>query len=311
MARIIKLKASSPAASTLLILQAVFPFLLYASGPPITLEILGGTNVSFSLSYEYLDQVLLPTLEEQFGVVVERQLKSRAWSLGKQGEGAIILTFQPLMIGEKLTFRPCVTSSKSHEVQSVDVSIIVPAVFHSKIQTEVAKRLEDVYPRADIIFKATEDSGHDARWCILLVAHSKSGLRWGRDILTSLPKKTKSHDAFISLISRKVCKELCENAVHGGHVDEHLQDQIVIFQALCDKLSSLPRHSDYTWAESLIDDMELVNAGERMRKEKTGEPFGHGSLHTQTARWVVSELLPAVGFFNKGDIVRGIGFAIE
>lgn len=54
--RRIKIRAESPAASSLLVLQAVLPFLVFAgndSNEPIKLEISGGTNVSFSLSYEY------------------------------------------------------------------------------------------------------------------------------------------------------------------------------------------------------------------------------------------------------------------
>src|SRR4051812_6006873 len=72
----IRITASSPAASALLIFQAVLPFLLFASSAdgearPIPVEIHGGTNVSFSLSYEYLDQVLLPALHTDFGIRVD------------------------------------------------------------------------------------------------------------------------------------------------------------------------------------------------------------------------------------------------
>ena len=81
--RNIQIKAES-AASSLLVFQSIFPFLLFAGderGSPITMTIQGGTNVSYSLSYEYLDQVLLPSLE-RFGINVDRKLESRGWSQG-------------------------------------------------------------------------------------------------------------------------------------------------------------------------------------------------------------------------------------
>ena len=65
--RNIRVKAES-AASILLVFQAILPFLLFAGnekGSPITASIHGGTNVSFSLSFEYLDQVLLPALDRK------------------------------------------------------------------------------------------------------------------------------------------------------------------------------------------------------------------------------------------------------
>jgi RNA 3'-terminal phosphate cyclase (ATP) len=43
-----------------------------------------------------------------------------------------------------------------------------------------------------------------------------------------------------------------------------------------------------------------------MRKEKTHEPFGHGSMHAKTARWVTCQLLPTVEFYDKGTLVRGV-----
>ena len=62
--RNLRIKAES-AASVLLVFQALLPFLLFAggeNGSPVTATIQGGTNVSFSPSFEYLDQVLLPSL---------------------------------------------------------------------------------------------------------------------------------------------------------------------------------------------------------------------------------------------------------
>lgn len=299
--------------------QAILPFLLFAgneSGEPIELELSGGTNVSFSLSYEYLDQVLLPTLEERFGIRVERELKRRGWSHGPASRGSMRIKVFPLALGQKLQYKTPGprTFPESYEVITVDVSMIVPAHSHELLQNTISRHLNELYPGADVNFKVVDDSGHDTRWYILLVATSKADIRWGKDVLTSLSKKVKSKDTWVTQTTRKLCRELYDEVSRGGHVDEHLQDQIVCFQALCDGYSSFPR-SDEASDEVpgvLIDAMGDLSIGNgRLRKEKSHEPFGYGSLHTQTARWVVSELLPQVEFYNKGDIAKGVGMSMK
>lgn len=320
LSRNFRIVADSGAASTLLILQAILPFLLFAcndSDEPIVFDILGGTNVSFSMSFEYLDQVLLPTLEDRFGIRVERRLKSRAWSLGSSGSGEISLTINPLPRGQTLQFRWPETYSypSSYEVKTIDVSIITHGSPHAELLEHLVKNLGDIFPYADVHFKVTEDSDNLARWYILLVATSPDGIRWGRDKLLSMPKKTKSPNVFAANVARQICKDLYQEVSLAGQVDEHLQDQLVVFQALSRGYSSLPRveHPAYVpSAASLVEEMGNLEVDEgRLRRDKTHEPFGHGSKHTQTARWVVSEILPKVKFFNKGDLVEGVGFATE
>lgn len=318
-----RISAASGTASALLIFQAILPFLLFAgndSPEPIVLDISGGTNVSFSLSFEYLDQVLLPTLEERFGILVERKLKRRAWSLGQRGRGEISLKIHPLMAGKMLQFQwpERYSHPSSYEVKSVDVSIITYGSPQAELQGLLVENLGELFPDADVLFKIVEDSGSEARWYILLVATSTAGIRWGRDTLLSMPKKTKKskpHSVFAEQVARQVCRDLYEEVSVGGQVDEHLQDQLVVFQALSSGYSSLPRGALLDEASAVgpvVDALGKMEIDEgAMRKEKTHAPFGHGSMHTQTVRWVASELLPQAKFFNKGDIVEGAGFAVK
>ncbi|KAI1056967.1 hypothetical protein LB507_002113 [Fusarium sp. FIESC RH6] len=317
--RNIKVSAESGSASTLLILQAIFPFLVFAgndSEEPVELQISGGTNVSFSLSFEYLDQILLPTLEERFGIQVERILDHRGWSSGPQSRGQISLKFHPLKIGQRLRYKAPEPRKypESYEVKSVNVSIVVPGSVHEKLQASLTKDLETLFPGIEIHFKLTEDTNLDSRWYILLVAHSISGIRWGHDWLGSLPKKTKNRDRFTEQVSKQVCQGLLEEIEVGGQVDVHLQDQVVVFQAVCEGYSSFVRGDGLEEPSPgvLIDAMGNLDIGDgRMRKEKTHEPFGYGSLHSQTARWVASEMLPSVEFYNKGDLVKGAGISMK
>ncbi|KAH8880145.1 EPT/RTPC-like protein [Thozetella sp. PMI_491] len=312
MSRNIRISASSAAASTLLVFQAVFPFLLFAgnaAGDPIELEISGGTNVSFSLSYEYLDQVLLPALEEQFGIVVQRSLKHRGWSQGGTMRGDILLRFTPLPIGETLRLKDPAKSytAADWEIKTIDVSMVVPSDMHEQLTRELVDDLGSLYPEADVQFKVTEDSGKDARFYVLLVAHSAT-LRWGRDLLGSVPKKAKDRAGVCRAFSRSVAKSLCEELGIRGVVDEFLQDQLIVFQALAEGKSSFPRNEDAATTSAMA---ASCSSEELKTDKKTSEPWGEGSTHTTTARWVAAELLPGVKWYNKGSVCEGAGVKME
>ncbi|KAK4162029.1 RNA 3'-terminal phosphate cyclase [Cladorrhinum sp. PSN259] len=321
--RNIKIAADSPAASTTLIFQAIFPFLLFSSsekGEPITLEISGGTNVSFSPSFEYLDQVLLPTLKTAFGIEVERELQGRGWSMGKASRGTVSFKINPLKPGEPLKFQDNVGLGGVYgggtgdvEVETVDVSMIVPFDMIDSMTQALMADLEEIFPAVEVNFKVVEDSGADSRIYILLVARS-GDLRFGRDILTAMPKKAKnkhcmSTSSLSESLSRKLAKELYDTVSLGGVVDEHLQDQVVIFQALAEGRTSFPRSvDDNAGLDQAISNLTL---DDRFRKEKMTEPFGEGSMHAETARWVAGQLLPHVKWFNKGRICEGIGMHMD
>ncbi|KAI1091382.1 EPT/RTPC-like protein [Rostrohypoxylon terebratum] len=316
-----KIIAGNSASSTLLIFQAIFPFLLFAgkeSGEPIELEIHGGTNVSYSLSYEYLDQVLLPTLHDQFGIVVERQLRTRGWAKGPQSRGCIKLNFQPLSPGQSLKLLgkwDKTLGAEDFRLKRIDISILVPGSLRESLEKFIADSLAKIFPGVDTNFIFFEDSGHATRLYTLLVAHSETGLRWAHDYLYNRACKKKAPETLCAEMSRKVCEGLLEEVILRGVVDQHLQDQLVVFQALADGRTSFHRGNkpvdgdaeirmptNFGDINNSLEDLTLQN---KMRKDKTDEPFGEGSMHTTTARWVASEMLPAVQWFNKGTICDG------
>ncbi|KAH6628285.1 RNA 3'-terminal phosphate cyclase domain-containing protein [Chaetomium tenue] len=325
--RNIKIEAESPAASTMLIFQAVFPFLLLAGngkGDPIRLEISGGTNVSFSLSFEYLDQVLLPTLQDAFGIRVERKLIRRGWSLGKQQRGKVHFRFTPLKRGEPLRLKeegvvyggdgPQLSVS---DVEAIDVTMIVPAEMHDSLEEALRETLATFFGDVEVEFKIKEDSGADSRIYVLLVAHAREGkVRWGKDVLRSMPKKPRDKgkggqsnpSALSQSISNDVAKKLYEEVNYGGVVDEHLQDQLVIFQALAEGRTSFPRT---TAKDDLEQSMAKLAMDGKMPRRKLAKPSDEDADHTSTARWVVSELLPDVAWFGNGMVCEGVGLHME
>ncbi|KAE8454418.1 hypothetical protein EG329_000040 [Mollisiaceae sp. DMI_Dod_QoI] len=292
--RNIKVRADS-AASVLLVFQATLPFLLFAGdekGSPISLTIQGGTNVSFSLSFEYLDQVLLPSLE-RFGIKVQRKLEFRGWSHGAREIGSIKLNITPLRPGQFI--RAPVWPAEPGSVSKIDVSLVVPKDLQNLLEKSLLFELDLVFPDVKINFVVVDDSRHKARIYTLLVAHTTTGLRFGRDWLYDRKIKDKTTDQLSTEISQRVVDELDAEIRKGGLVDEYLQDQLIVFQALAEGKSSIAGT-----AEALASDRE--------RMDRTDKPFGHGSLHTTTARWVASQLLPQVNWKDGGRTCEGAGW---
>ncbi|KAI0805032.1 RNA 3'-terminal phosphate cyclase-domain-containing protein [Xylaria sp. FL0064] len=328
--RKIVIRPESRGASTLLIFQAVFPYLLFSgneAGDPVELEIHGSTNPSFSPSYEYLDQVLLPTLQERFGIVVERQLLRRTWTTGPLAQGTIWLKFQPIPPGQVLRLVKPWNETRQpgavNKIERIDVSILVPFAMREPMEKAMVEYLGREFPEADVNFILNEESDHDARMYVLAVAHSESGLRWGRDFLYDRSWKRKQVTTIAKEIAKTVTKRLWEQiVVHSAAVDEYLQDQLVVFQALAEgKTTYWSRATESLDGEVQLeraDDMgevsqglQKLQIGKKMRKDKTHEPFGFGSTHTITARWVASELLPTVQWFNNGTICEGAGISLQ
>jgi RNA 3'-terminal phosphate cyclase (ATP) len=292
--RNIRIKADS-AASVLLIFQSILPFLLFAGDnkdTPVTVTIHGGTNVSFSLSFEYLDQVLLPGLE-RFDIKVNRKLEHRGWSHGSVQLGSAKFQIFPLPPGQ--TIKAPEWPKGLGTISKIDASVIVPKDLIESLKTSLQSEVDLVFPGIELNFVVVDDSRHRARMYTLLVAHTTTGLRFGRDWLYDKKSKDKTPDKLATEIAQQVVDELDAEIRKGGTVDEYLQDQLIVFQALAEGRSSIPGS-----AEAL--------ASEKERVDRTDEPFGDGSTHTTTARWVTSQLLPDTKWVDKGRICEGVGW---
>ena len=295
--RNINIKAES-AASVLLVFQSILPFLIFAGddqGSPITVTIHGGTNVSFSLSFEYLDQVLLPALTS-FGIKVKRKLDYRGWSHGSKQLGSAQFEITPLSPGQ--TLKAAEWPKDRGTLSKIDISIITPGDLQEPLKRSLEFELDLAFPGVDWDFILVEDSRHRARIYTLLVAHTTTGLRLGYDWLYDKKTKNKDNNTIATEIAQKVLDGIDTELRKGGTVDEYLQDQLVVFQALARGKSSISGS-----AEALTSDKERV--------DRTDEPFGDGSTHSRTARWVTSQLLPQTKWINKGRVCEGIGFNVN
>lgn len=272
--------------------------------------------MSFSPSYEYLDQVLLPMLEQQFGVHVDRKLQSRGWSSGNVSRGSLWFKIQPLPWASTLGLQAefLNTTHDDFLIKSVDATFIAPSNMHNELENALKTDLQQILPGASHSFVHVEDSGHDARIYVLLVAKSEK-LRWGRDLLYRRKRKGKTISFLAKEISKSVTRTLSEEMRQAGTVDEFLQDQLVIFQALAEGKTSFPRtffgDQASQGSAGIAKEHESVLDHFHLRVDKVKGPLGQSqsdSTHTTTARWVMSEILePRVKWYNWGTVCQGIG----
>jgi RNA 3'-terminal phosphate cyclase (ATP) len=223
--------------SALLVLQAVFPYILYLhkraanevdnTPYPVRITISGGTNVWHSLSYEYADQVLFPMLHKKLGLgPFSLKLHNRGWSSGRSSIGKIELEFKPLGIGQAI---PEFDYTNRGEIITFHISILAPDErFRSRIKELVASKLLRLCPDADIEFPVYDFSGHPKRLYLLVVAESSNGFRLGRDWLFDEKINNEKPQKTIETLVTKVVRDIDDEISHGGCVDEWLQDQLYV-----------------------------------------------------------------------------------
>ncbi|OQV12156.1 RNA 3'-terminal phosphate cyclase [Hypsibius exemplaris] len=238
---------SITAGSISLLAQVALPCALFASGPT-TLRLLGGTNVDFSPPIDYIQKVLLPTLK-LFGVDADLTVVRRGYN--PKGGGEILLKIQPL---EHL--KP-VSLMERGDVIGLHIYSYVAGTLSESISQDSARVAEDAVKKAlpgvqlKVSKTARKESAADA------VGNGSGIFMWAETdksrVLAGSAVGSKPTDAV------KAAAMLVEHLKTGATVDEHLQDQLIIFMALA------KGHSRYL--------------------------SGPLSLHTQTAIYICEQIL--------------------
>lgn len=269
--------------SVWLILQALLPCYLLQSGQT-ELILKGGTNVSSSMSADYVQQVLLPVLERLTHSKVQVDVLQRGWAGNAPQIGEV-----------KVSIEGLVSDTAKHSLQTwtafnvldrgnlskLSLTITAhPPSLRATLLSRATSQIALVFPDTDLEIATNEDSNDTRRLYLLLVAHTTTGWRLGRDYLGTGKKlnSQKEVDALVEGAVGQVVRELKREVDKGACVDEYLQDQLVVFQALARGRS-------------------VLDAGE-----------GQGTLHARTVRWVCGEVLGGLGFESmEGGRCVGIG----
>ena len=272
--------------SVCLILQAILPFLLFhpingerAAGSQTNVvsqrvTIRGGTNVSKSPSIEYFSQVLVPMLVEKVHVpAITINIIKRGWSSGRADVGAVEIDVTPMKFESRLS---AFSLSDRGEVIRMHVSILAPdSSARAALKDLVIAKTLNYRKDVEILFPVDEDTRNGKRLYLLMVAETSNGYRLGRDCLYD----RKVTSAALDTVSTQVLEELEEELARGGCVDEYMQDQLIVFQALAAGRS-------------------FIDSGKNI----------HATLHTRTVRWVAEQVLGVA--FDEQGACDGIGFQV-
>ncbi|KAI5796249.1 hypothetical protein DFH27DRAFT_563138 [Peziza echinospora] len=148
--------------SAMLVFQAVFPVIVLTAArfapyndpkdaaatvevPKITLEIRGGTNVSWSPSFEYTALILLPTLTRHGAIPegITAHLEKRGWMNG--GMGIVRFEIPPFLSGEGV--KPIrigddrVPEKRNERVVKFSLTLVVPLPEELEVWEEVGRQL--------------------------------------------------------------------------------------------------------------------------------------------------------------------------
>jgi RNA 3'-terminal phosphate cyclase (ATP) len=260
-----------------LVFQAILPYILFAgthtNEEVVHITIKGGTNVSNSPSVDYLQHVLVPTLSMIGLPPISVRVMGRGWSTGRTEMGAVTFTIQPLPKGASL---PPFHLTSRGEIVRLQAILLGPKASEKHVHRELKAVLDSVELQNIPVDLKFEPSGHDKRLHLLLIAHTSTNLRLGRDHLYQ--ERFSSLDFAIPRLVARVVHDLKRELGTGGCVDEYMRDQLAVYQALAKGRSSI----------------EIGNA----------EP----SLHAQTAYWVAQEMLGVS--FNGSGRCEGVGWTV-
>ncbi|KAB8235981.1 putative RNA 3'-terminal phosphate cyclase [Aspergillus alliaceus] len=128
------------AGSVFLVFQALYPYILHAgaissvSERRITLSIVGGTNVSFSPSYDYVAQVLVPNFARVGLPRLSVRLIKRGWGTGPFSLGKVNFVVDPLAlckdenrVGSSPQFPPMnIGQYQRGTISQVEITVLAP-----------------------------------------------------------------------------------------------------------------------------------------------------------------------------------------
>jgi RNA 3'-terminal phosphate cyclase (ATP) len=254
------------AGSITLALQSILPIAAYAPGP-VTLDITGGTDVKWSPTYDYFENVIVPGLA-LFGFRVESRLIDRGYF--PEGNGRVLVRASPARL-----HGVNITEPSGDRIRGVSASSRLP----SHVAARQAKAANDYlrshgYAEGDITLDVRNDASTGSS--ITLFKGHIGG--------SALGERGKPAEK----VGQEAASHIAEELNTGAAVDVHLADQLVIYMALADGPSSMTvRHmTGHTSAGILVARQMLGRDFDIIEKKVTfirssGNRAGPGPTGTQ------------------------------
>lgn len=226
-------KGGSAGAVTL-ILQAMLLPLAFAEGTS-RLFLRGGTHVSWSPPFAYIDQVWLPALQ-RMGVTARAELLRPGWYPAGEGEVTVEVTGS----GDLNRALSGLDLSTRGPLRNVLCQIIFSNL-HPNIPARLAQAAEDLLSARfpDVAMQQIEKPATTAGIGICLTA-DYGNIRAGFNALGQRGKPAED-------VAREAVEDLIRFDQGRASVDEHLADQLLLPMALADRASvfTAPRITDH------------------------------------------------------------------
>ncbi|KAF7173252.1 hypothetical protein CNMCM6106_007350 [Aspergillus hiratsukae] len=124
------------AGSISLVFQALYPYLLHTASylsdeepQPVRVTITGGTNVSFSPSYDYISQVLVPNFARVGLPPLAVHLEKRGWATGPFSLGKVSFVVHPMGRNQESPYgfpRVDLDRYRRGKITQVDITVLAP-----------------------------------------------------------------------------------------------------------------------------------------------------------------------------------------
>lgn len=282
------------AGSITLLLQACLPVVLFR-GVPTKLTLKGGTDVYFSPPINYITEVLLPTLSIHCGISVKLDVEKRGFA--PQGGGIVNIQVDPM----KKYLLP-INLTEQGIIDRIVVNIYVQnkTQDNSSWEKQIAESLREQYTTSinelckknnyKCKFEIIEniDSNNAYRGSSVLVTlHTTTGCLLASSVIgqhKQLKKQKKQVEleaaSDITPVDKLQTKSMVDNTLEslfadykiGACVDEHLQDQLIIYCALAKGVSKLRTCSLSLHTETAIYYAKLFT-GVKIKTVKDGDTW--------------------------------------
>ncbi|XP_067937937.1 RNA 3'-terminal phosphate cyclase-like [Watersipora subatra] len=216
-------KEVGTAGSLVLLLQSSLPVALF-SDQACDLTLGGGTNAESAPPIDYFTTVFLP-IAQQIGLRVDCQLLKRGFY--PKGGGKVRVCIEPIKC-----LKPIVLLDRGEIIKVEGISYVsgqLPVKVAQQSAAAASKHLQKHLPKSvSISVAARYESASQATATgsgVFLAAYTTTGCIFGG---TSIGKRGKAAEQ----VAREAADELLVAVQQLGCVDEHLQDQLIIFMAL-------------------------------------------------------------------------------
>jgi RNA 3'-terminal phosphate cyclase (ATP) len=214
--------SSGSAGSVTLILQTILLPLTFAKGKS-TLLLRGGTHVTWSPPFEYIDRVFLPTVEKM-GIIASCRLNVPGFYPAGGGEITVEI------IGLRTALKPIMLSERGEllRIEGNAIACNLPSHIPQRMADRARALLESAGFKADITPRREQCIGPGAG--IFLTAHYEKALAG----FSALGAPGKPSEA----VAEEACDQLFTHHSGGAPVDRYLADQLLLPMSLADGVSA-------------------------------------------------------------------------